>query len=193
GFDPVTYHILPDKVGCLATALRQASMRYDVILLTGGMSVGKYDLVRQTIEQIGAKVRLHGVAMKPGKPFLFATLPGNRTIFGLPGNPLSALTGLHEFVLPALRRMSGMNPQACRPCLRLPLGSGLTSKGGRARYILGRLSLDETMSCVVPVASRSSADLVSAGRADGAIVVPANVTRLRAGEIVEFRPWRALS
>lgn len=204
-FDNVTYRALPDKVGRLAAALRQAGMRYDVILLTGGMSVGKYDLVRQAIEQIGAVVRLHGVAMKPGKPFLFATLParsgcatgaaggpGNRAIFGLPGNPLSALTGFHEFVLPALRLMSGVNPQACRPSLRLPLGSGLTSKGGRARYILGRLSLDETMFCVVPVESRSSADLVSAGRADGAIVVPANVTRLSAGEIIEFRPWRAL-
>lgn len=191
-FDNVTYLALPDKVGRLAIALRQACLRYDVILLTGGMSVGKYDLVRQTIEQIGAAVRLHGVAMKPGKPFLFATLPGNRAIFGLPGNPLSALTGFHEFVLPALRLMSGVNPHACRPSLCLPLGSGLTSKGGRVRYILGRLSLGETMSCVVPVESRSSADLVSAGRADGAIVVPANITRMRTGEIVEFRPWRTL-
>lgn len=199
GFGRAAYRSLPDKVGRLAVALRQASRRYDVIVLTGGMSVGKYDVVRKAVEQIGARVRLHGVAMKPGKPFLFATLPGNRFIFGLPGNPLSALTGLHEFVLPALRRMSGMNPQACCPCLRLPLGSGLTSKGGRARYILGRLSLNATMSCnaqcvtsVVPVESRSSADLVSAGRADGAIIVPANATRLNAGKIIAFRPWRTL-
>lgn len=192
GFQAVSYHTLPDKMGQLANALRQALRDYDVIILTGGMSVGKYDIVRQAIERVGAKVRVHGVAMKPGKPFLFATGRGRRSIFGLPGNPLSALTGFYEFVLPALRRLSGLPPLICRPALRLSLAEPLISKGGRVRFILGRLSLDKTRSGLVPVKSQSSADLVSAGNADGAIIVPANVTNLRAGEIVEFRPWRAL-
>lgn len=191
GFQAVSYHTLPDKMGQLARALRQALRDYDVIILTGGMSVGKYDIVRQAIELVGAKVRVHGVAMKPGKPFLFATGRGRRSIFGLPGNPLSALTGFYEFVLPALRRLSGLPPLICRPALRLSLAEALISKGGRVRYLLGRLNLG-TRSAVVPVKSQSSADLVSAGNADGAIIVPANVTNLRAGEIVEFRPWRAL-
>ncbi|MBI2441415.1 MAG: molybdopterin molybdotransferase MoeA [Lentisphaerae bacterium] len=207
-FVPVTYATLLDNIGRLARALRQALRRYDVILLTGGMSVGKYDIVRETLVRIGARVRLHGVAMKPGKPFLFATWParsgcatgvaggrGRGVIFGLPGNPLSALTGLHEFVLPALRRMSGWPLAECRPCLRLRLGAELKSKGGRVRYLLGRLNLNDGSpgtTSVIPVKSKSSADLVSAGKADGAIIVPAHVKSLPSGAILEFRPWRAL-
>jgi len=163
-----------------------------VILLTGGMSVGKYDVVREAIEKAGATVYVHGVAMKPGKPFLFATLPGDRFIFGLPGNPLSALTAFHEFVLPALRRLSGMAPKASRPSLRLPLAAPLTSKGELVRFILGRLRWEESGPSVTAVASQSSADLVSALKADGAIVFPADVREMKSGDLVEFRPWRTL-
>lgn len=192
-FAKTTYRSLPDRVAEIAAALKKAARVCDVILLTGGMSVGKYDVVREAIEEIHAVVRLHGVAMKPGKPFLHATLGGNTHLFGLPGNPLSALTGLHEFVLPALRRLSGSPLLECRPSWRLPLVSPLTSKGQRVRYILGRLDRTGALTGIVPIPSRSSADLVSAGRADGVLIVPAKVTHLRAGAIVEFRAWRPLS
>ena len=190
GYGPVSYRSLPDRAAAIASAMKRAAARCDAIVLTGGMSVGKYDVVREAIERIGGAVRLHGVAMKPGKPFLYATLGQNRHIFGLPGNPLSALTGLHEFVLPALRRLSGMRLPECRPSLWLPLAAPLESKGRRMRYVLGRLSRAEKPTGIAPLESRSSADLVSAGRADGAIVVPAEATHLSPGEIVEFRAWR---
>ena len=137
-------------------------------------------------------MHLHGVAMKPGKPFLYASLPGNRHVFGLPGNPLSAPTGFHEFVLPALRRLSGWRPRDCRPSIHLPLVAPLASKGGRVRFMLGRLQRDRTGLRVASVVSHSSADLVSAAKADGAIIVPADVRRMPAGSVVEFRPWRPL-
>ena len=144
------------------------------------------------MKNAGGKIRFHGVAMKPGKPILYATLPGRRHLFGLPGNPLSALTGFYEFALPALRRLSGLPPDRCRPALRLPLRSPLASQGGRVRFVLARLFWDEGGPRLEPVDSRSSADLVSGGRADGVIAVPARVIALRAGDVVQFRPWRPL-
>ena len=188
---PVTYRSLPDNAIAIATALKRAARNHDVILVTGGMSVGKYDLAREAIERAGAVVRLHGGAIKPGKPFLYATLGEDRHIFGMPGNPLGALTGLHEFVLPALRRLSGVHPRECRPALWLPLGAALSTKGGRVHCMLARLRLTARGPDVLPVAARSSADFVAAGRADGVVIVPPGV-RIGRGALVEFRPWRPL-
>jgi molybdopterin molybdotransferase len=192
GYAGVTHHTAPDDVKTLTSKLKRVSAKHDVILLTGGVSVGKYDLVREAVERIGAVVRFHGVAMKPGKPLLYTTLSGNRHIFGLPGNPLSAMTGFYEFALPALRRMSGVAAQGCRSSLNVTLASGLVSKGGRVRFMLARLLWGPNGPRAEPVKSRSSADLVAGGRADGVIAVPADVRKLAAGTLVEFRPWKPL-
>jgi len=192
GFGCVSHPIVPDRVDRLAAAIRQASRACDVVLLTGGMSVGKYDVAREAIERVGATVRFHGVAMKPGKPFLFATMPGGRLVFGMPGTPLGALTGFHEFVLPAVRRLSGMGRSECRPLLRLPLALPLASKGGRIRLILGRVRWEAAGPQVEGVDSHSSSDLASAARADGVLIIPAEVREMKAGHIIAFRPWRPL-
>jgi len=192
GFAGAAHRRAPDDPKRLITLLRRLTARCDVLILTGGVSVGRYDFVEESAKKAGAKVRFHGVAMKPGKPILYATLPGRRHLFGLPGNPLSALTGFYEFALPALLRMSGLPPDRCRPALRLPLRSRLASKGGLVHCVLARLFWEEDGPCLEPVDSRSSADLASGGRADGVIVVPAHVTALDAGDVVTFRPWRPL-
>jgi molybdopterin molybdotransferase len=192
GYGTTRYRILPDDVAILTAAIRHTLDRCDVLIITGGMSVGKYDFVRAAIERTGAKIRFHGIAMKPGKPTLFATAPHKKHIFGLPGNPLSALTAFHEFVLPAIRRAAGVDAAHCRPSLFIPLASTLRSKGGRIRYIQGRLTWTKSGPRIRAVVSMSSADLVSAGKADGAIVVPEDTRLLPAGHIVEFRPWRPL-
>ncbi len=192
GFNDVTVARAADDVKGLTSRLRGLVAKRDVVLLTGGVSVGKYDFVPEAVERLGATVRFHGVAMKPGKPILYATLPGNRHVFGLPGPPLSAMTGLNEFALPALRRMSGFAAGALRPSLHVRLASPLTSKGGRVRFVLARLAWRGEGVAAVPVRSKSSADLVAGGKADGAIVVPREAKELAAGTLVEFRPWRPL-
>jgi molybdopterin molybdotransferase len=192
GFAEVAELSSPDNLRTLIARLRRALRAGQVVLVTGGVSVGKYDYVRRAVEAVGGRVRFHGVAMKPGRPLLYATAGGGRHVFGLPGNPLSAMVAFHEFALPALRRLAGFAPGRCRPGLWLPLAGALAAKGGPMRFLPARLSWTPRGPVVEPVWSLGSADLVSAGRADGVIAVPAGTRALAAGELVEFRPWRPL-
>lgn len=80
----------------------------DMLVTTGGVSVGTHDLIREALDRIGARIVFHGIAMRPGKPVLFAILPDGRPFFGLPGNPVAALVGFRFFVLAAVRRMLGL-------------------------------------------------------------------------------------
>lgn len=191
GFGPVAWRCVTDIRPELVRALRSALESSEVVLVTGGVSVGKYDLVPDAIEEAGAIVRFHGVAMKPGKPQLFATA-GERCVFGLPGNPLSVLTGFHEFVLPALRFLSGCPESACRRILRIPLLTDAEVKGRQRNFLPGRLSHSAAGTAVEPVPNAGSADLVAGSKADGMIIVPAGVPRVPAGTRVDFRPWRPL-
>jgi len=181
-----------DRQAALLAALRRALRSYDVVLFTGGVSAGNYDLVSDAVKAAGATIRFHWLAMKPGKPTLYATAPDNRHIFGLPGNPLSALTAFHEFALPALRRLSGYPAESCRLAWLLPLADATKSKGGRLRCELARLVNRESGLAVAAVPSQSSADLVSAGQADGVMLLPPGQTLFPAGQLVAFRPWRPL-
>jgi len=192
GFGPADWVCVPDDRAELLTALRQALDGSDVVLVTGGVSVGKYDLVPDVIREAGATIHYHGVAMKPGKPQLFATVGSNRCLFGLPGNPLAVLTGFHEFALPALRYLSGCLEADCRRLLRFPLLSGVTTKGRQRHYLLGRLVHAAGGMAVEPVPNAGSADLVAGSKADGMIIVPVGVSSVPAGACVDFRPWRLL-
>jgi molybdopterin molybdotransferase len=173
----------------IVSSLQEALQTASVVVLSGGVSVGDYDYVPRAVTEVGARIVVHGVAMKPGKPFLFATGPAKQLIFGLPGHPLATLTGLHEFVLPALRRAAGLPEALCRPAWTLPLSHSLKSKTGRHRFHLARLETTAEGMLLAPLASQSSADLVAGGRADGAIVVPPDVAFMAAGQRAVFRPW----
>jgi len=118
GFEAVDLGIVRDKSGQLEETLRDALRRVDVVITTGGVSMGELDLLKPTIERsLGGTIHFGRVAMKPGKPTTFATVPvksndGERiskVIFALPGNPASAVVSLHLFVLPALHVASGIS------------------------------------------------------------------------------------
>lgn len=188
GFD-CRFETLPDHLKKIQKKIETRLRQSDVIVLTGGASKGRYDYVREAIERCGAKVHFHGVSMKPGKPQLFATLPDGRCLFGLPGNPLSAMTGMHELVLPALRRMSGRPANQCRPGIQAILTKPVTNKGDRLRMILGRLTIKSAQIYVQPILSKNSADLAAGGHADGALLVPPKVDKFEKGVTVDFRPW----
>jgi gephyrin len=119
GFEVIDLGVAADKPGMLEQTLRDAFRRVDLLITSGGVSMGELDLLKPTIERsLGGNIHFGRVAMKPGKPTTFATVPvknnaGERVskvIFALPGNPASALVTFHLFVLPSLRQMAGITP-----------------------------------------------------------------------------------
>jgi molybdopterin molybdotransferase len=190
GFGSVSRSVVRDEAKAIARRLQAALRACQVAIVTGGVSVGRYDFVPEAVRRIGGRVRFHGVNMKPGRPQLYATLGGNRHIFALPGNPVSVLTGFHELVLPGLRRLCGAAARDCRPSTRLPLAETVRSKGERTCFDLGRMIQTRQGPAVAPIRSTGSADLIAGCAADGAIVVPAGVREIPAGGIAEFHAWK---
>mgnify|MGYP001589078648 CR=1 FL=1 len=182
----------PDNAARIARAMRHCLAHSDVLLTTGGVSVGDYDLVPDAVQRLGAVVRFHKVAIKPGKPLLFATCSDDRCIFALPGNPLSAMNCFFEFVLPTLGRLGGTPPGHCRPVVWARLASGAVEGDRRQKHVLGRILWRDSGPFVEIVRSVGTADLVAGGQADGTIMVPAGADRTKAGAVVAFRPWRQL-
>ncbi len=193
GIRRIACGIVPDDPNILTAKLTAAAGAHNVVILTGGVSVGKYDFVPEAIRRVRARVLFHGVAMKPGRPQLYARLSGNRHIFGLPGNPMSVLTGFHELVLPAIRRMSGFDVESCHPVLELPLARSVRGKTSRAEFIPAKLVSGKNGLRVSPIETHGSADLVAGAQADGVFVVPRHVGKIAAGRLVQFRPWRPIA
>lgn len=193
GFGCTERRCVPDDAGTIQGALEALLRTNDVVLVSGGVSVGKYDWVSEVVGRAGGTILYHGVKIKPGKPQLLAAWPDGRHVFGLPGNPLGVLVGMHEFVLPSLRRRAGCPADVCARLVRLPLTAELRAGGARQQYVLARVVLAGGRTGVEPVRCAGSADLVAAGLADGAVIVPAGTAGLAAGEWVNFRSWRSFS
>ncbi|ROT38712.1 gephyrin [Sodiomyces alkalinus F11] len=142
GFTVVDLGIARDRPGALEEVLRDALRRADVVLTTGGVSMGELDLLKPTVERaLGGTIHFGRVNMKPGKPTTFATVPvktdaGDRVrkpLFGLPGNPASALVTFHLFVLPALHKLAGVTPVGL-PKVPVTLAHDFPLDKGRPEY-----------------------------------------------------------
>jgi len=190
GFGGAAGRLIPDDPRAIAGRLKRALRTRDVVILTGGVSVGRYDYVPEAVQRAGGTIRFHGVKMKPGRPVLYATLPWNRHVFALPGNPVSMLTGYYELALPALRKLCGVSAEACRTVMKLRLSQPARSKGNRTYYALARIIQTEYGPAVLPVKSKGSADIIGASKADGVIVIPDGIKELPAGVVVEFHRWK---
>jgi molybdopterin molybdotransferase len=185
--------VVDDVPGQLRRRVRAALNTCDVVIVVGGVSVGKYDFVPAVLGEIGCRTVFHRVRMKPGKPILFALGPDKQLIFGLPGNPLSALTGFYEFVLPALKKVSGTDAEPLAK-FDVRLAESVTpGPSGRIRYYPARLHFDPQGGApmATPVENEQSADVVAGGRCDGVLVLPEEKTYAR-GSLIEFHPWGAV-
>jgi len=171
-----TIHLtVGDKLGNLVTAIKNASKTADIVVTTGGVSVGKYDLTKEALSKIGAAILFDKVALKPGKPAVFAT-KSRKGFFGLPGNPVSAAVTFQLFVRRAIMLMqsaSNVSVERGFAVLNSPI------KGNRLRdsYIPARFATAADGKLVaVPLPSVGSSDLVSFARAEALIVVPKGTT-----------------
>ncbi len=178
--------IVGDEAKALDAAIAEG-LAGDVLLLTGGVSVGAYDLVEAALLRAGCEVLFHNVAMRPGKPALAAIASGT-LVFGLPGNPVSAFTGFQVFVAPAVRAMMG-HPRPVREALRAVLASPLPRRPGRVTYHIARLGMASGRPTVEPVVSRSSGDVFSLSRGNAFIVASGGAKPIGAGEEVDVLPW----
>jgi molybdopterin molybdotransferase len=122
-----------DKREAIETAIQNALLKTDVLLITGGVSVGDYDFVSEALEKNGAEKLFHTVKQKPGKP-LYVGKKQNKMIFGLPGNPGSVLTCFYEYVLPCLRQMMGYENGELLS-LKLPLLDPISKKAGLTHFV----------------------------------------------------------
>jgi len=186
GAEALPLGIVADERRELDRALRSALEQADVVVLSGGSSVGQRDLAVDAIAALpGAEVLAHGVAISPGKPTLLARC-GGTAILGLPGHPVSALVVANVFLVPFLRYLAGaaMRKGPVGPRVAATLATSLASEHGREEYVRVRLDLTVDPPLAVPVFGRSSM-LSTLLRADGLIVVPLHAEGLAQGVTVE--------
>jgi molybdopterin molybdotransferase len=181
------------RVGDDATATQRAIAaaigRVDVLLICGGVSVGEHDHVRASLRRLGAHERFWGVALKPGRPTWFGTLD-DAAVFGLPGNPVSAMVSFLLLVRPALARMSGLRDSRRRA--RAKLRRQLTKPAGRTHAVRCRLRADAHGLAAEPTGAQGSHILTSMLGAHALALLPREATTLAAGEAVEIEsisPW----
>lgn len=170
--------IVPDRLDAIAAAFAEAARVADVIVTTGGVSVGDHDLVRPALERAGATLDFWRVALKPGKPLMAGQL-GTAAVLGLPGNPVSAFVTAELFLKPLVRHLSG----ARDPHPRLSdgrLGAALPPTGVRAEYLRAR----RVEGRLVEVASQDSAAVRALAAADLLVVRPPHAPAAAAGETV---------
>ncbi len=188
GAEVVNLGILPDDESVLVARIGELLATCDAVMTTGGVSMGRYDLVGAAFERCGVEPVLHKIAIKPGKPLWFG-MKGRVPVFGLPGNPVSCLVGFEVFVRPALARMEGADPAEWRERLRMGRWMGATTKENpRQQNIPVRVSqADDGVDELRPLAWTSSADIVELTAAQGLAVVEAGQL-LQPGHLAPFRP-----
>lgn len=187
GAEPVMLGIIRDEPEALKTAITKALLTADIVLSTGGVSVGDYDYVSQVITELGGEIKVQSVAVKPGKPLTFATFP-HCLYFGLPGNPVSALVTCWRFVQPALNKRSGLSPEFWGPHWWWGRSSQkLTSGGRRETYLWGNLrSVDDETQFILAPGSKNSGNLINLAQTDALAVIPVGRMSMEPGELVQI-------
>jgi molybdopterin molybdotransferase len=174
----VTGPTAPDSLPELKAAIAEAAAE-DIVVFSGGSSVGERDLIMDALKEIG-EVIFHGIAVKPGKPTVFGRI-GAKPVLGMPGYPTSCLSNAYMLLVPLLRRMARLTPY--RPTIvRLPLSRRVVSTTGRHQFYTVRIEDGSATP-----AFKASGDITSMAHADGYIEIPAQTDIVEAGELVDVK------
>jgi molybdopterin molybdotransferase len=192
GGQPVLLPIAPDEVGRLRELL-QEGLESDLLLIAGGVSMGKYDLVEQALAELNAEFFFTGAQIQPGKPVVFGSIPyivpgganvGEQKYFlGLPGNPISTMVCFELFARPLIEVLAGMRPRKLA-FIYASLKTAIKTKLGLKRFLPANLSGEFEHSEVALVPWQGSGDLSAVARSNCYIVVPPDRERIEAGEFV---------
>jgi molybdopterin molybdotransferase len=162
--------------------LMEQGLKHDLLLLTGGVSMGKYDLVEQVLSEFGAEFFFTGAQIQPGRPVVFG-LARERYFFGLPGNPISTMVTFDLFVRPMLDALAGMIPEQLR-FLHARLKAEIRTKTGLKRFLPGRLSGEFEQAEVELAGWHGSGDVAAMGRSNCYVVIPEDRESISGGEWV---------
>src|SRR5215510_2272277 len=180
------FDTVQDTEEATRNALLEASDDRDIVITSGGVSMGDYDLVKAALKEIGAAIFFDRVIIRPGKPIVFAKR-GTTFFFGLPGNPVSTSVTFNVFVRPAIRRMLGDSlPESRR--VQAFLSTSIKDSSSRRSYLPGRLFIEEGRAMVESLKWGGSSDLVAFMKANALIIVREEVHEIAAGKQVEVMP-----
>lgn len=189
GAAPVDLGALPDDPACIAPALREAARRCDLLLTSGGVSMGEEDHVKAAIETSGALV-FWRVGIKPGRPVAMGLI-GGVPLMGLPGNPAAVFVTFFALARPMIAALAGETWRAPAP-MRVPSAFAYRKKEGRREFVRASLAAREGGLAAEKFPGEGAGLITSLTRSDGFVVLPEEMTRLSEGETVDFTPYDAL-
>lgn len=182
--------VVPDQPENLERALLQASVSADVILTSGGVSVGEADYIKTLMTRLG-QVAFWKIDIKPGRPMAFGRV-GNAWLFGLPGNPVAVMVTFYQFVQDALLKLMGVSPLPARPLLPARSESAIRKQPGRMEYLRGRIRLTEAGWSVSMAGPQGSGVLRSMSDANCFIVLAEIQSDINAGDMVQVQLFDGL-
>ena len=177
----------PDEKIALRAAIERG-LDADILVLSGGVSMGKYDLVEQVLADLGAEFHFTGVSIRPGRPAVFGTCR-NKLVFGLPGNPVSTMVTFELFVLPAIDVLNGGVPRAL-PVFRAKLATQVREKGPTTHFLPARIEWEGREARVTQLPWQGSGDVVALALANAFLIVGPERPEMAPGEWVDVIPRR---
>jgi molybdopterin molybdotransferase len=183
GGEPVVLGNAADRTEDLGEKIERG-LKEDALVLSGGLSMGKYDLVETVLKAMGAEFFFDAVAIRPGKPAVFGVCQG-KPVFGLPGNPVSTMVTFELFVAPAIDLLSGAQARAL-PLVEARLGEAMKEKPGLAHFLPARVEWHDRVPKVEALQWQGSGDIAALARGNCFLVVPADRENIEAGERVSI-------
>jgi molybdopterin molybdotransferase len=187
GFLRVAEDHVNDDAGALRERLDRHLRTHEVLVLSGGVSMGKFDLVPQVLGELGVQCVLHGVAQRPGRPMWFGTTHAGRAVFALPGNPVSTLVCLSRYVLPALFAAMGVRAEASE---RIALAAPLEWTPALTGFMPVKVSHDDWgRPWATPCPTNGSGDFTALAHTDGFVELPPGPASLAKGFLTRLYRW----
>jgi molybdopterin molybdotransferase len=190
GVDLIDMGVVRDDPAALEQALKDAAAQADVILTSGGVSVGDADFIRELTSRLG-NIEFWKLNIKPGRPMAFGRI-GDAWLFGLPGNPVAVMVTFYQVVLDALYKLMGCAPLPDRPLFKVPCVSAIAKTQARREFMRGVLFLDDGVWKVQLAGNQGSGILSSMSSANCFIVLPETGGNVAAGDFVDVQPFGAL-
>jgi len=189
GIEPCFLGIARDEARELKKAVKEG-LKKDVLLISGGVSMGDYDLVPEVLASLGVRKIFHKVNVKPGKPLFFG-IKNKTLVFGIPGNPVSNFLSYLIFVRPALYKMMGY--LCCKPEFKEGLiEKKINTKTGRKHFVLVKIEKKENQYSLAPVVSHGSADIIALSKADGFMAVDKGCSTIKKNSKIKFITWKTI-